>query len=171
MQWFEKMAQSLWTTKPAVLDVTFLQSNVQSCLSGVICCSTAAQTTEMWTMSDYTAVHLPFYTTSSPQNLLLITLLFFLCPLHPMGRFTSNAPSAFFLILQAVLLLSVSFLLLHPVFLDLLPSFSSYYILFNPHNKPFLLYFLLLYLSPTLAFCSLAHASLCVSSMPTTVPG
>lgn len=123
-------------------------------------------------MFDYTAVRLPFYTTSSPQNI-LPSLLFFLCSLHPLGFFISDPLHVFFWSLLAVLLLlCVSFLLLNPVFFDRLPLFSSSYILlFNPHNKPFLIYFLLLYLYPTLAFGSLAHASLCVSSMPTTVPG
>ena len=86
-------------------------------------------------MFDYTAVRLPFYATPSPQNLLSSHR----SSSSVRGRFVSNAPSRLFLL--AVLPLCVSSLLLRPVFLDLMPSYS----LFNPHNKPFLLYFLLLY--------------------------
>lgn len=143
-----EVVQSLWEkAKPAVLDASFPQSKVQPCLSGVILWKTEASTAEMWTMFDYTALRLPFYTTSSPQNLLLS---------HCCASFvlythwdSSNSSWLFFLLPLAVLL-SFSFLL----FLDLSSSFSTYS-LFNPHNKPFLLYFLLLYLSPSLAFAPL----------------
>lgn len=78
---------------------------------------------------DCTAIHLPFYTTSIPQNLLSTNC----CSSSVLyTRWDSSSPMLlmpFFLILLAVLLLCVSFLLRHPVFLDLLPSFSSYFVL------------------------------------------
>lgn len=99
-------------------------------------------------------------------------LLFFLYPSHPPGLSVFNAPSAFVLILLAVLLLCVSFPLLHPVFHDLMPSFSSYFVLCLIHiiNPSFYIFYSFIYLLHW-RFCSLAHSSLCVSSMPTTVPG
>lgn len=99
----------------------------------------------MWTMFDYTALRLPFYTTSSPQNLLLSKLLCFLCPLYPLGLF--NATPAFTL-LPLTVLLCVSFLLFQPVFLDLLPSFSPYYIFCLTHiiNPSFYIFYSFIYL-------------------------
>lgn len=124
-------------TKPAVLDTSFLQ--MQSCLSGVILWKTQPTTTEMWTMFDYTAIHLPFYTTSSPQNLFsshccASSVLY--------TRWRSSSP------ILAVLLICVSLLLLHPVFLDLLPSFSSYHILCSIHiiNPSLYIFYSFIYL-------------------------
>ncbi len=90
-------------------------------VSGVILCSEATGT---WTMFDFTAIRLSFYTTSCPQNLLSSHSVLS----HQLGFFI-NFPSVFFLSLLAVLLLCVFFLLLILVFLDHLPLFSSYYIL------------------------------------------
>lgn len=114
-KWSEKAFEQ--QTKPAVLRMCFLQSKEQ-------------HRGTQWTMFDYTAVHLPFYTTSSPQNLLSSNC----CASSVLyAHSDSSSPMLLlplFVIPLAVLLLCVSFLL--SFILYLLTSclhFSSYYIL------------------------------------------
>ncbi len=87
-------------------------------------------------MFDSTTVRLPFYTTSSPQNLLSSHCCASSVLYIPTG--TLRLPCSFCLFPDSTRCP-------HPCFFTLyfLTSFSSYS-LFNPHNKPFLLYFLLL---------------------------
>lgn len=72
----------------------------------------------VWLYCPPTSFHHHFLSQKSS----LVPLLCFLSPLYPLGLF--NAPSAFFLLLLAVLL-CVSFVLFQPVFPDLMPLFFS----------------------------------------------
>lgn len=102
-------------------------------------------------MFDNTAVHLPFYTTSSPQNLLSPNC----CPSSVLYTHWDSSSPMLLPFCDSTRcppppLCSLP-ALLHPVFLDLLPSFSSYYILCLIHiiNPSFYIFYSFLFISYT----------------------
>lgn len=133
--------------KAAINAAVSFQSEVQSCL-------------RHWDVNDVWLYCRPpsfLHHLLSPKSS-LVTLLFSPCPLRPTGTLHVLLAVLFLLLLLFLCSLPAS----SPCSFS--PSYSSYYIiLFNPHNEPFLLYLLLLFIYlPHWPFCSLALCqSLC----------